>query len=118
MLGKILNDLKDFGRAIVRYWEKVSKDFGEVVISSCKRYKSYKIYVTILQDLGKDHTRFGKIITKSQLRYRCYMILAKILEDFDENHTRFKEKFYKILVKILQFLGKDLTRSYWSSYTT
>ena len=46
------------------------------------------------------------------------MILAKILEDFDENHTRFKEKFYKILVKILQFLGKDLTRSYWSSYTT
>ena len=46
------------------------------------------------------------------------MILVKILEDFDEDHTRSKEKFYKLLVKILQFLGKDLTRSYCRSYTT
>ena len=41
-LGKILNDLQDFGSAIVRYWEKVSKDFGEFVL----RY--YKILVKIL----------------------------------------------------------------------
>lgn len=35
MLGKILNDLQDLGRAITRYQEKVSQDLDEAVISSC-----------------------------------------------------------------------------------
>ena len=35
MLGKILNDLQDVGRAITRYQEKVSQDLDEAVTSSC-----------------------------------------------------------------------------------